>query len=244
MNKLLPGVAEKLGYYVYAYSDPFDGKIFYVGKGKGNRVLAHLDDESENKKVEKIRNIRSRGKEPKIEIVVHGLKSEIDAFRIESVVIGIIGIQSLTNVVHGYENDIIGRIPLAEIIALYAGEPAEITEPSILIRINRLYRYDMVDEEIYEATRGKWKIGSRRNKAKYAFAIFRGIIREIYLIEKWLPSGAMPYNTGVQKNRHIPGRWEFAGSLADGTIRGKYLNKSAEHYFARGAQNPITYVNC
>jgi hypothetical protein len=27
-------VARKLGYYVYAYVSPLDGRIFYVGKGK------------------------------------------------------------------------------------------------------------------------------------------------------------------------------------------------------------------
>mgnify|MGYP003582053019 FL=1 len=30
---------EKLGYYVYTLTDPFDGFVFYVGKGQGNRVL-------------------------------------------------------------------------------------------------------------------------------------------------------------------------------------------------------------
>ena len=32
---VLPGVVEKLGYYVYALRDPRSGEIFYVGKGKG-----------------------------------------------------------------------------------------------------------------------------------------------------------------------------------------------------------------
>jgi hypothetical protein len=35
-----PDVARKLGYYIYAYVNPLDGHIFYVGKGKGRRVLA------------------------------------------------------------------------------------------------------------------------------------------------------------------------------------------------------------
>jgi len=49
------GMAEHLRYYVYALRDPRPGcGIFYVGKGKGNRVyqhalasLAHQEDEVE-----------------------------------------------------------------------------------------------------------------------------------------------------------------------------------------------------
>ena len=35
-------VIERLGYYVYVYIDQESGKITYVGKGKGERALAHL----------------------------------------------------------------------------------------------------------------------------------------------------------------------------------------------------------
>jgi hypothetical protein len=36
-----PGVAERLGYYIYALRDPRVGEIFYVGKGKGDRAFQH-----------------------------------------------------------------------------------------------------------------------------------------------------------------------------------------------------------
>ena len=34
-----------LGYYVYRLVDPRDNKTFYVGKGCGNRVFNHVNDE-------------------------------------------------------------------------------------------------------------------------------------------------------------------------------------------------------
>jgi hypothetical protein len=35
-------VARSLGYYLYLHIDPRSDKPFYVGKGKGKRILAHL----------------------------------------------------------------------------------------------------------------------------------------------------------------------------------------------------------
>jgi len=32
-------MAEALGHYVYLYVDPRDGKVFYIGKGRGERWL-------------------------------------------------------------------------------------------------------------------------------------------------------------------------------------------------------------
>jgi len=48
-------MAEKLGYYVYLYVDPRDGKVFYIGKGKDERCLDHLFEDDEHPKVKRIR---------------------------------------------------------------------------------------------------------------------------------------------------------------------------------------------
>ena len=244
MDKLPSRVIEKLGYYVYLYVNPFDDAIFYVGKGKGNRVLSHLDNESESRKTEIIQSIHSLDAEPRIELLVHGLKSAAEALRIESIAIGLIGLKSLTNEVRGYGTDVVGRIPLSKLVALYINKPAEIAEPSILIRIGKTYGYDMSDDELYEATRGVWKVGVRREKAKYAFAVFRGSVRDVYEIDKWVPAGSTLYRTRMQNDVRRTGRWEFVGRKAEEAIRAKYLDRSVNQYFAQGAQNPITYVNC
>ena len=53
--------AVALGSYVYVYIDPRDDKPFYIGKGKGGRLFAHLDDRSETEKVAHIDAIRAAG---------------------------------------------------------------------------------------------------------------------------------------------------------------------------------------
>ena len=60
-----PEVIQKLRYYVYLYLDPDTDEVFYVGKGRGNRVFNHLKDTSESEKTDRIKEIRRRGKEPK-----------------------------------------------------------------------------------------------------------------------------------------------------------------------------------
>src|SRR5437763_13973172 len=96
-----PIVAERLGHYVYLYIDPRSGEIFYVGKGQGNRALAHLSDGGESKKAERIAAIRQEGCEPTIHVLVHGLPSEEAAFRIEAAAIDLLGVDRLANIVRG-----------------------------------------------------------------------------------------------------------------------------------------------
>src|SRR5258705_13538624 len=77
-------VAHHLGYYVYLYSDPRDGKPFYVGKGQGSRVLAHLSTEAEARKVAMLSELSAAGHEPQLDILGDALKDEETALRGEA----------------------------------------------------------------------------------------------------------------------------------------------------------------
>jgi hypothetical protein len=117
-----------------------------------------------------------------------------------------------------------------------------ISEPSILIRINQKYEEGMSRQALLEVTRGIWKVGSRREKAQLAFAVYKGVVKEVYSIKSWHPQGTLEYQT---RNDFVSmGRWEFDGDLAPADIRDKYIDKSVEKYFSPHAQNPIKYVNC
>ena len=238
-----PEVAHHLGYYVYLYIDPRSGKPFYVGKGQGQRALSHLSAEGESRKARILEELKESGLIPQIDILAHALPNEETAFRIEAAIIDFFGPDILSNAVRGWQSIQLGRIPLKQLITYYAATPVDIDHAVLLIRINKLYRHGMSATELYEATRGVWKLGDRRNKAKYAFAVFEGLVREVYEIISWHPPGSQHYETRSANDLTLKGRWEFRGRIAADEVRSKYVDRSVKKYLSPKAQNPIAYVN-
>lgn len=89
----------------------------------------------------------------------------------------------------------------------------------------------MSPDELYEVTRSAWVVGDRRERARYALAVFEGKVLEVYHVERW-------------QQAEMAGRWEFRGHVADESIRDEYVGRSVRHYLRAGDQNPIVYVNC
>lgn len=109
---------DELGYYVYVYSNPDIHKPFYVGKGKGNRVFAHLFDEGDSQKAEYVQSLMKAGKEPIIEILVHGVDEET-ALKVEAAAIDLIGIENLTNRQRGHHSSVYGKIEVSLLESRY-----------------------------------------------------------------------------------------------------------------------------
>ena len=235
--KISDKIAAIIKSYVYVYIDPRNGEPFYIGKGKENRLFSHLYDLSDTEKAPKIAEIRDSGYEPQIDILRYGL-TDSEATLVEAAAIDLIGKQKLTNRVAGYHDHSFGRITSQEVITMLEAKPVEVTHKAILITINKLYRSNMTSLELYEATRGIWVIGPRRNKAEYAMAVYQGIVREVYRIDQWYPSGTLEYQTRDSSDFGNRGRWEFSGRIADG-IRDEYVGFSV----GKGGQNPIRYMN-
>lgn len=212
-----------------------------MGKGKRNRIFDHLTDLKNTKKSRVIKQILEKGQEPKIEIITHGLEDEQTALKVEAAMIDIIGKEKLTNKMRGWQSRLYGRVEVNQLIMMYEREQVNIDEPVLLIRITQFYSFGMTDMELYDTTRGIWKIGKDRDKAKYAFAVFDGVVLEVYEIVAWFQAGRTFNSRGDHRNDKV--RWEFVGQKADEVIRSKYIGKSVEQYFTRGAQNPIRYVN-
>lgn len=241
-------VIESLQYYVYCLVDPRDDKIFYIGKGKGNRVFQHaldaLNESLDSDKLETIRDIIKAKLSVRYYIIRHGLTEET-AKLVESVLIDVFtysqfNIESvLTNIQAGYHQWDKGVKTISEIKTLY--DCAEIVpnhrDRLICININKTYNREKVDvygarENIYEATRKYWKLnGNRARQADYVLATYQGIVRAVFKPMKWYVSERF-FETGK--------RWEFEGvEVADSP----YLNTSVKDYIRQGNQNPIFYIN-
>lgn len=231
-------VIEELKFYVYLLKNPQTQQVFYVGKGKGNRIFNHVQDALESStisdKLDEIRRIQAKGQKVQHLILRHGL-TEKEAFEVEAALIDFMGLQNLSNIVSGHHSSDYGIKTTDEIIAIYNAEDFVTTEPILLININRQYRREMSASELYDATRISWVLGKRREGARYAVAHYRGLSREVYKIDAWYQAKSI----GKTKER-----WAFHGTLASDEIRKALRYKDITSYFKKGAANPIKYVNC
>ena len=242
-------VIEVLGYYVYIYSDPKTKKPFYIGKGTGNRAFSHLsidEDDTDRDKLKKIGEILKRGDEPRIEILAYGL-DEDTAYEVEKAAIELIGLKNLTNEKAGRGSREKRRIEVEELIELYADElqSGEITEKVLCIVPNQLYQPGNTDAQLYDAVRGYWGVKlERAKKAEYVFAVYKGIIVEVYEDLHWFPAGstfmATRENNGVISDEE----YEFIGRIAKPKIRKKYKGKSLRGlYSPQSWQKSFKYIN-
>ena len=240
MERFSHKTIEELKYYVYTLLDPRDNRIFYVGKGKGNRIFAHLfgsiENPEESDKINTIREIISSGKSVKHFILRHGIEDEKTAYEIESAIIDLLTFQDyiylskITNLASGHHAWDRGIVTAWDAEILFSALPLtnlDIKHNLLLININKSFKSGL---SVYEATRKHWKLNP--NKLKYIDYVcgeYRGIIRGVFKPDIWL------FNE--QKKR-----WYFEGKeVTDNQILDLYLNKDYTGK-KKGTQNPIRYL--
>ncbi|MDE5882632.1 MAG: hypothetical protein K2H60_12970 [Muribaculaceae bacterium] len=208
---------DEMGYYVYCLVDPRDNKVFYVGKGKGDRGFAHIhnavEEPDEN---EKNRRINEIGVDNVRHFVIrHGL-SEKEAFTFESSLIDFLmddrvngGKNNLTNLIHGHHHRDKGIMTVHDINAKYPEKefiPKEEDKIIIVLLNNSFKDWD----HIYERARGDWAF--REGKVKectHVLAVHHGIVRAVYPVtpESWEMTRDREY-------RKSP-RWRFSAEKDD-----------------------------
>jgi hypothetical protein len=129
-------------------------------------------------------------------------------------------------------------------------EQITINEPSIIFRVKKSYDSKMSTTDLYNFTRGRWKINlSKAKKAILAFAILEGQIIEVYKIQDWHDAGTTSPARRISNKKELnalerlKNRFEFVGELAPEEIREKYLNKNIYHLINPLSAAPFFYAN-
>lgn len=235
-------VIKQLDYYVYRLIDPRNGQTFYVGKGKGNRVFAHVNDALKNydgekyiekdeddisAKMQQIRDIRNSGLEVIHVIQRYGLNQK-EALEVEAALIDCYS--GLTNLQSGHSSE--RGVNNAEVIqrelSLEEFEDVEDLKYCI-IKINDYFLNER--GSVYEAVRSAWRVKeSRISKIKYVLASLNGVVLDVFEVERWYEA------------EDRPGRYSFDGIQASEEKRKLFVNKRLpKHYMKKGMVSPVLY---
>ncbi len=241
---------ESLAYYVYALVDPRDNKIFYIGKGKGNRVFQHakdsLNENDQSLKLDIIRSILKEGKQVNLYILRHNLTEEA-AFLVESALIDLLTFKKfnqtnqLANIVAGHYQWDEGIKDVDEINAIYNCESIKINpgETLLLVSLNRSFNQAKANGvyrrlDIYEATRKYWPVGKYEpNGIKYILGVYKGVVRCVIEVESWKWTLVADDGTFFKRERCI-----FEGKVIENS---PYLNKDVSDY-PFGSGGSIRYI--
>jgi hypothetical protein len=232
-------VSGELKTYVYRLIDPRNGETFYVGKGRGNRVFAHIHaeegiegDEVDNK-LRRIRQIRLAGFEVAHVIHRHGM-DDATAFQVEAALMD--AYPGLTNIAGGTGSGDYGAMHAKEIIRRYTAEPAVFGHKALLIGVNRT----SAEMSLYEATRCAWKISPKKaREAQVILSTVQGLIVGAFVASEWVEAT----DANFPGRGDVPGRWGFIGEEAPAPFQALYVGKRVpDEYRKRGAANPIKYT--
>ncbi|MCQ4162985.1 hypothetical protein NON00_24115 [Roseomonas sp. GC11] len=152
---------EGLGHYVYSLTDPRTGRLFYIGRGHGDRAYQHgreaLRNPHPTDRLEIIRAIQQCGLDPVIDIIRHGLtpqaSEEVEAALID---FALHRYDGLANLVRGTHVDR-GLTSLGTFLSDHAAWPLEVPDqPVLLVSIGRSWIDGMDSSALWEAARKWW----------------------------------------------------------------------------------------
>jgi hypothetical protein len=245
------GVIRRLDHYVYRLIDPRNGETFYVGVGKGKRVLDHVKDvpdpdlvsdadgdDEVDLKLDRINQIKKSGFEVGHIIHRHGIPDAGTARIVEAALID--AYPGLSNRVGGHGSSDYGCRHLEQIIT-ESGRPEFVpTEPLILISIGR--SFESGAGSVYENTRRAWR-ANLKNAEQYRLVLAHsgGVVRGVFRPVQWVEATKENF---PDLEADIPKRIGFIGDVAEEEVVAHYLeHRVPEQYRARGAANPFRYIN-
>ncbi len=247
-------------YYVYGLVDPRCNRLFYIGKGSGNRVFEHEREslnnpDSEKLKLKTISEIKLSGLEV-IKIIINSGLTENEAFAAEAALINAfnyIGEIGLTNTVAGHHSS--GALSVEDFEKTYGAEELkreDIRHRILVIKINRRYQKNMGSRALYDAVRGIWRASIRKaEEVEYVFGVYNSLIVAVYKPTKWyvcknakdkLPRPDIIL-TAKNENRIFFVDEDYEHGLPMDENKQFYYGRSiAGLSLNQSAQNPITYL--
>ncbi len=224
-------------YYVYVYFHPDTRQPFYVGKGRGGRVRAHLDFEvPERKKQEIIDELRKQGREPIIEIMQAKLSEEA-AFAAEAALIQLIGLDQLANEQNGRGTS---KLHADFIEYIRDKRPLSISqrkgEEMLILSANGYYRDGMSRFELYDAVRGNLHVSKDRvENCRRVLVLLSGYVIDVYVNPLCVEAGAEARSF---KTADEPSGYDIVANYANDILRNHFVGRRLD---AKFGFNHFTY---
>jgi hypothetical protein len=192
-------VSQMIDHYVYRLIDPRDGSTFYVGKGQGNRIFAHMsdtikqgdehqDDDDWDLKLATIRDIVNAKLEVIHVIHRHGM-CEDAAFEVEAALID--AYPGLTNKIGGCGSADRGAMNAQQVQDQYEAKVIQSFDghKCVIIKI-RQANVNNNDGDIYKTARAAWRIGHDKvaqlnSTPHFVLAVVNGIVKAVYEDVEW-----------------------------------------------------------
>lgn len=248
-------------YYVYGLIDPRTNQIFYVGKGTGNRVFEHEKESlnspnSDKLKLKTIAEINALGLNVK-KIIINSNLTETEAFAAEAALINAFNYVSnvgLTNIIAGHHSA--EALSVEDYEKIYGAEELreeDIKHKILVIKINKLYRRDISDDELYDSVRGVWRASmNNAQSVDYVFGVYNSLIVAVYKPTRWYKCKEAPEKRPRQDEALTPQTENRIFFVDEGFENGYFHDENQTFYCGKsiarlklnqGAQNPITYLN-
>jgi hypothetical protein len=242
-------VCNSLGNYVYRLIDPRNGETFYVGKGIGNRVFAHIkgelkyenDQDKSSEKMDRIRTIKNEGLEITHVIHRHNIPTEA-VFEVEAALID--AYPGLANEQGGHHSTERGPMNAYQVVRKY-DLPTLDENPKdklVLININSIDDKSSVSKILHQVQYA-WKIDAERaSRAEYVLAVQRGVIIGAFQNCRWHPAN----NEFFPNREEVEGRYGFHAEPAEKSKWDYYVGehgKRISNEKMRHVQFPIRYWN-
>lgn len=245
-------ICKKLGNYVYRLIDPRNGETFYVGKGKGNRVFAHVaaalthekHEDELSTKISRIHDIKRSGLKVVHVIHRHGIPDNA-IFEVEAALID--AFPGLSNIAGGHGSNDRGPMNAVQIIDKFELPEIDSSPQHKLVLIN-VNKFSLSStDDLYNQVRFSWRINkARAEKSDYVLAVVRGVAIGAFVADAWHPATKefFPEFTSYEPTGKVTLRHGFIGKKAPAEIWELYCGKRGKRIpdgQLQHVQNPIRY---